>query len=540
MKSGFNISKTLYIGLSSIFMIIFIPVLFCIFMFGNTMDYNTVNKLITVYGNKRLTIFGFLIIFCIFIVLTLFKGVEQSKKASMITIGCLAVAFIMLYFINEEICKCIWFPQGWDVGCVVGSAYSLDAGTPIGTDTYYSIYPNNVPMAFILYRLYSFAANSGIYSLKPEFLWIQVICGMLSIAGMATCLTIKKMTNHLGAVLAGFVLYVACIGISPWKTVPYTDMYALLFPILSVCLYVHYYYAKSNAARMIYFGLSFLAGVMGSLVKPTVLIVAVAIMIVELCHFVFHLRQEWKQALIKLGLIALTFLLYKGALNYIYEDTGYIQNKEISATFHHYMVMGLNQETTGSYSAEDAGLIGQYPNREERIEVQMGMVFSRMKELGPIGYLKFLLTKTVMTFNDGTFNWGREGVYYLEKYPVLSKGAYAYTLKNIFWPEHQYSELFNTFCQTVWLAILFALPGLCLYRKHTHSLNLVLLSILGIMLYLMLFEARARYLLCFTPIFILGAVIGLVRYLELVQVIVKKVVEIVKKRACHVDEQEIK
>lgn len=530
MKSGFDISKTLYLGLSAIFMIVFIPVLFCIFMFGNTMDYNTVNKLLTTYGNKRLAIFSFFIIFVIILVLMFLKKVVQSSKTSIITVACLSVAFIMLYFINEEICKCIWFPQGWDVSQVTGTAYNLNAGNLIGNDTYYSIYPNNVPMAFILYRIYSFAANSGLYSLKPEFLWIQVICGMISIAGMAMCLTIQKLTNHVGAVLAGFVLYVACIGISPWKTVPYTDMYALLFPILSLCLYVYYYYAKNNIVRMIYFGLAFLTGVLGSLVKPTVLIVAVAIGLVEVSHLVFHMKQEWKQALIKLGLIVLTVFLYKGALNHIYEETGYEPNKEISATFHHYMVMGLNQDTTGSYSSEDAALIGQYPNREERIEVQMGMVAARIKEMGLVGYLKFLLTKTVMTFNDGTFNWGREGVYYLDKYPVLSQGAYAFALKNIFWPEHQYSETYHTICQTVWLAVLFALPGLCLYKKYNRGLNLILLSILGIMLYLMLFEARARYLICFTPIFILGAVIGIVRYFELVQIALKKLAALLKNR----------
>ncbi len=296
---------------------------------------------------------------------------------------------------------------------------------------------------------------------------------------------------------------------------------------------MYYYHAKNNIVRMVYFGLAFLTGVLGSLVKPTVLIVAVAIVLLEFSHLIFHMKQEWKQALIKLGLIVLTVFLYKGALNYIYEETGYEQNKEISATFHHYMVMGLNQETTGSYSPEDASLIGQYPNREERIKVQMGMVGTRIKDMGFAGYLKFLLTKTVMTFNDGTFNWGREGVYYLEKYPVLSQGSYVYALKKVFWPEHQYSEAFGTFCQTVWLAVLFALPGLCLYKKHNRSLNLILLSVLGIMLYLMLFEARARYLICFTPIFILGSVIGIVRYFELALTALKKLAALLKNRVSH-------
>lgn len=428
MKLKFDADKTLYIALSAIFTVVFIPVLFCIFMFGNTMEYNSVNKLLTIYGNKRLTVFSLLIIFAVFLVLMLFQKMEQNKKSNMITVASLSVAFILLYFVNEEICKCIWFPQGWDVGCVVGTAYSLNSGTPIGMDTYYSIYPNNVPMAFILYRLYSWAAHSATYPYKADFLWLQVICGLISVAGWATCMTVKKITGNLGAVLASFLLFVASIGISPWKTVPYTDMYALLFPVLSLCLYVYYHYAKDTVARMVYFFFAFLAGVLGSLVKPTVMIVPFAIIILEVVHLIFHLKQEWKKASIKLLLIIVTLLLYKGTLSYIYDDTGYTPNEEVSATYHHYMVMGLNKGTTGSYSAEDAGLIGQYPVREERIEVQKAMVVSRMKELGFAGYLKFLLTKTVMTFNDGTFNWGREGVFTIGGYPVLSKGFGTYVM----------------------------------------------------------------------------------------------------------------
>ena len=524
MKTKFDADKFIYMGLSSIFMVIFIPVLFCIFMFGNTMDYNTVNKLIAIYGNKRLALFSLLILFALFAVFWFFRKVEQKKRTTIITVVSLSVAFLLLYFINEEICKCIWFPQGWDVSCVVGTAYSLGSGIPIGTDTYYSMYPNNVPMAYILYRLYSWASHAAGYPYKADFLWLQVICAMISIAGFAVCMTVRKLTDNLGAVLACFLLYVASIGISPWKTVPYTDMYAMMFPILCLCLYVHYYYAKKTSARIIYFFFAFLTGVIGSLVKPTVMIVPVAIVLLELVYMFLHIKQEWKGALVKLGLILITVLLYKGALNLIYEDTGYIQNKEISATWHHYLVMGLNQDTTGSYSSEDAALIGQHPVRAERKEVQMHIAAERIKELGLAGYLKFLLTKTVMTFNDGTFNWGREGVFYIGKYPVLSKGPgeYVMALQNTFWPQHKYSGQFNTYCQTVWLAILLGLPGLCLCKKRDRSLQVILVSILGIVLYLMLFEARARYLLCFTPVFILAAVIGMVRYYELLQNFVKR------------------
>lgn len=82
------------------------------------------------------------------------------------------------------------------------------------------------------------------------------------------------------------------------------------------------------------------------------------------------------------------------------------------------------------------------------------MTIERLKEKGAIGYPCFLLRKMVMTFNDGAFGWGREGNITLNSYPVLSDASYADTLKNIFWPNHKYSEYFNTYSQIIWFVIL--------------------------------------------------------------------------------------
>ncbi len=517
LKVNLNVDATIYVCLSVLFLLIFVPVLLCIFMYGNTMEYHDTNKLIALWGNKRLSIFSIMILLLFLVMCGLLRKVEFNKKLSIITIGCLGVAFVLLYFVNEEICKCIWLKQGWDVDCVVGTAYNLALGHEIGDDVYYSMYPNNVPMAFILGRIYRIARNTAGYPYPEDFLWMQTICGLISVAGMATCITIKKVTNNLAAVLAGFILFVASIGISPWKTAPYTDMFALLFPILSLCFYVYYYHARQKFSKYLLFFFSYLAGAVGALIKPPVLIVLIAITLLEIVRAIQNIKTEWKQEIVKVSIIVATVLLYKGIQGYIYEDTGYIQNKDISATYYHYMLMGLNEDTTGSYYSPDVALIGRYPDPEERLSVQKALIAERIKEKGFGGYLNFLLRKTVMTFNDGAFGWGREGACYIESYPVLSKAPYSFALKNIFWPLHKYSIHFNTYCQIIWLAIIFAVPGICLCKKaeNRHLISTILLTLLGIILYLMIFEARARYLICFVPVFVLVAAVGITRYYEL-------------------------
>lgn len=106
---------------------------------------------------------------------------------------------------------------------------------------------------------------------------------------------------------------------------------------------------------------------MGSLVKPTVLIVVIAIIVLELVQGIKSLKMEWKELFIKIAMIAVVALLYKGVQLVIYDVTSYTPNEEIAATYHHYFLMGLNEETTGGCYSGDFAFLGSFDTKEERI-----------------------------------------------------------------------------------------------------------------------------------------------------------------------------
>lgn len=105
--------------------------------------------------------------------------------------------------------------------------------------------------------------------------------------------------------------------------------------------------------KWIFLFAAYFVGIMGSLVKPTVLVVVIAITVLELVQGIKSLKMEWKELLIKIAMIAVVALLYKGVQLVIYDVTSYTPNEEISATYHHYLLMGLNEETTGGYYSGD-------------------------------------------------------------------------------------------------------------------------------------------------------------------------------------------
>ncbi len=505
--------KGFYRIFSVLFLVIFIPILFCIVIWGNDMEYNVVNKVVTLQDNKVLLLLCIPVLILIFLFVYLTRKIEMTKKLSVIMNIVMLSIFTIIFLVNMEVCKCINIAQGWDVSCVVGTAYNLHNGILIGDDIYYSLCPNNVPITFVLYKLFDLADAMEGFTYVSDFMWVVAVCIMLSVTGYLTCVTVKKITQNFAATCITCFLYVGCVCFTPWKTVPYTDMFAIMFPMICISFYVFHYYSEKRILRYVLWFFIFLSGSLGALIKPTVFIVPIAIVLCEILRCVVSFRDKWKQLIVKVVLVITAIFIYMGCKAYIYEDVGYKQNEEIQFTAVHYMMMGLNEESTGSYHSGDVAISGSVSLLKDRTEKQIQVIKERLEEKGFFGYLNFLLRKMVMTFNDGTFGWGREGGYIPDVYPIYTDASYVTMIRDIFMPNYRYSGYFNTYSQAIWLLIIFCIPGVCFMEKEKREVSMpILVSMLGIIFYLMLFEARARYLICFLPILIFISSVGITSY----------------------------
>ena len=523
-----NINSGIQYAIFALFLLSFLPILFCVIVFGAGLDYQEVCKLATLVSNKVLflvAVIAIMVFTGVYYVLERVRipgsiSVSRSrfwtKWGTVAVAGALFAAFTAVYFLNVEICKCIWMEQGWDVKCVVEGARALAHSVPIGEEQYFAIYSNNVPITYFMALLYDKAERMANYPYPYDFIWIQVICAMISVAGFVMCMAVRKMLRKPAAVLAAFFLYIGCVCATPWKTAPYTDMFAVLFPVLCLSIYVFCCHEKRSVKKCLLWVLILVSAIAGALVKPTVLVVLIAIVVMEILQDVTHLRKQWKLLSIKICLLVAAGVLLTASKNYIYEEAGYSVNENAAVTYHHYLLMGLNEETTGGYHPDVLAFHGKFATPKERIPAQWEAIGEELAAKGVWGYLDFIKRKMVMTFNDGAFGWGREGDFSYDAYPVLTDASYAVFLRDVFWPDFLYSGRFNTYSQLVWLLMLCTIPGLCLVDKNNRHLAVTMaLSILGIILYLMLFEARSRYLLCFLPLFVMAAAIGLLQYCRL-------------------------
>ena len=170
------------VALASILLLLFLPVFYCILFYGSHMNYFEAYKLVTVGGNKVLFLAAVLGVALFSLLYLLLRKIPYNRHTA---IGMVLSSFVicfLLYLANVNISKCIAFYSGWDCGMVANSARWIFEGGELGYGDYYTIFSNNVPITWLLYRLYSFSSNLPNYPYNPEFIWIQFQCVMFSAA----------------------------------------------------------------------------------------------------------------------------------------------------------------------------------------------------------------------------------------------------------------------------------------------------------------------------------------------------------------------
>lgn len=497
--------------------ITFLPVLFCVFFLDKHIKYNEGLHPATVLPNAVLLVIALAGVAVVCLFARALRKVELTAKVNIITDIVLAGLFVLLYFINVWIAREIVFRLPWDIMVVTTHASYVAEGNAIGYQPYFSIYTNNIPIVYILKELFTRAMENPEYPYVNDFIWVQTNCVLLSLGGFFGCLTIKKLTRKFAPTLIYFMLYLALIGLTPWKIAPYTDTYGMIFPIMCVYFYLCYRDAEKAVWKFLFMALTLVSAAAGGLVKPSIYILLIAILMVELISFVQKYKEKWKYLLFEAVLIAGLFFIKGICVDYMIEDIGLDFNEELGAGWQHYFRMGQNEETTGSYSTEDAALFGEFQeNKQERNEAALERALARVREKGFFGNISFGIRKMVMVFNEGTFGWANE-VEIRERYPlsIARNDRITEFLRNVFWPDMPYTGRFNTFCQLVWIFCLVGMAGFCfLPGKRRENCVLLAVSFLGIYFYQLLFEARARYLMVFLPLLVVISVCGLWQYAE--------------------------
>ena len=421
--------------------------------------------------------------------------------------GLALLAFtVLLFLLQLFVSSRIWFKTGWDVEVITYTAEKLAQGGTLettGFEAYLQRYPNNVMIVFIFKLLIRFFAWLGIDAYAGLIIGS---CLNVSLSVLLAACVIKKITGSCSAGYAGFVVLSVLIGLSPWIIIPYTDTYVMLYPILAVFILV---YCENR--YLSYFLFTFFC-FWGCLIKPTVVIVWIAFVLIKGCRLLASFcgsKQYFKKLLAVIPILAAILLNLSVFRNMARAEIGFEADRTKEFSIVHFAMMGLREEPSyGGYSSEDVEYSKEFPTYDARIEGNLALIQQRLSALGPAGLVKHLVRKNLASYNDGTFAWAKEGTFY--KALNEKEGPVAGFLKNYYYTTSDQYGTFPFVCQLIWVALLLLCVVCGLSRKnHPDSINIIFLTLFGLSMFLLLFESRARYLLPFVPLYAVPAMLGL-------------------------------
>ncbi len=512
-------------------LVLFLPVFYAVIVYGANLNYNELHKIITAVGNRRL-LFCAVIGACLLGMVYFFaRKIPYTKRSATIFVVGTLVFGVAFYLINIKISKCIAFYGGWDCGMVANSARWIYEGGELGYDDYYNIFSNNIPVTWVLYKLYSLSASMTNYPYNPEFIWIQYQCILLTLAVVCTAFSALLISRNIGISSITLGLVSLLFGLSPWKMVPYTDGCSIVFPALVLFLYCLFRRSRSRCAYLLWFLLA-LAGCLGGIMKATCYVTLIAVGLVDFYWTITDdtaLLIKLKKTGCKLLLLVFAFFLASLGKQEMYRELDYHFNASMESGWSNFMYDGLNEETTGACSDGGMELVRAYAGQPKEVRVQKEMegIRQRIQERGFGGMLFFWLRKQVMSFNDGTFSWHQEGFFHAWDYPELTDSSWKEPLRSFYWLEGDNYIRFTTVSQGLWFFVLVGIilealfladTGITARKKQetgdltdsdTLCLSTVMIVIfIGMFLFIMLFEGRSRYLYNTVPVFCVMAVSG--------------------------------
>lgn len=416
----------------------------------------------------------------------------------------MALSFLFLFILQLFYISFIYTDIGWDCGTLVVTAMQPDMN--YGAE-YFSIYPNNLFLLFIYRIIIALFTKLKITNIWFAFSVINIILVDFSIF-LASNLAKKQW----GKKTCCFTLFIAILlfGFSPWLMVPYSDTISMPFVIGSIYLYFISIRSSKKSTKYI---LSICIGlilVIGYLIKPTVLIAGIAILVIQFLRLCKNMTL--KNVLRQLSFFLIIFICASSFLG-IYQT--YQKNQTMitiepdrAMPASGFFMMGLttsgepNAPLYGAWNQDDITILFAAHTTSEMDAVAKQEISTRLNTMSAFGYLKYLSQKARWITGDGTFYWAGEG-----NFANWTGNTKTNIAKDFIYPSGKYFQMYKIILQGIWsVSFFYIVLGILLSRKKSENSDqdiflLLRVATFGVILFVMLFEGRSRYLINFIPIF---------------------------------------
>ncbi len=438
----------------------------------------------------------------------------QNTKRYLIV---LIISTVVLLVLQIVIVDNIFFQVGWDVSYLKEAAEQyVDNNLDEFHKHYFEKNPNNIFMYIITIASVAIGKSIGFNGYKA-LVYFGVVLNNLSV--FMTSLVVYRVSKKRAWGYIAYVVSALLFGLSPWMIAPYSDIFSVLISISG--LYIFLVVRDSKIKWYVKPILVVILPGIAYAIKPTNIFILFAIAIYELIQLIG--RPDRLKALLRILIgigAAVAVIFLTKAVSYKIID--YKVNDNYVMPMSHYLLLGSNYNMVGQYNGMDDDYTCSFPSKEEKSKADTEEVIRRYKEMFPVQYIRHLCNKTYLNFSNGILGWGKEAGFVNEMYEndsTLGNALRSYYYlggDNILREENAFPEggenfsIFANMAQIIWymLLILCFLQSIRLLflKKSMSEVDVVSLisgiTILGIFVFLSLFETNARYLYSLLPIFV--------------------------------------
>ncbi len=391
----------------------------------------------------------------------------------------------------------------WDFNSIAqGAADAVKSGSiDVNIIDYLHRHQNNIPIFYLLKTVFGASAAIGITN-------FQLIGTILNVIAINSSLLLIYLTARrlFGVKKALFALVVSA-SILPivlmYAPVFYTDTLSLPFPIAILYLYSLYRTAKDKKKAFWLIPAITTVAALGSMIKFSVMIILVAIVIDMLIHATRARLKQLLLSLVTIVTIVTALLLGYGKLadSHIHARA---DPRSITTPWTHYVMMGLGKN--GQYNVDDDVTTSKHRTEQAAIDYNIAETKKRLADLGFL-YPYFLYFKALGTWTEGTY----ESLYRLGNMNIESSGYRPSELQKIVVSRDETQPLApQNLMNAVHALLLIALvvSSIKTYaRPDKQRVRAVMqLTILGLALFLLIWETNPRYIVNFLPVLVLLAV----------------------------------
>lgn len=320
----------------------------------------------------------------------LIKLIDNASKKKMIV---LTVVFILFFIIGQSLIVIFVDVLPFtDTMYIEAQALSIGKGlTSVADSNYFAIYSNNNMLLLIEIIIAKIFGSFG-----RNLVIMNMLC--IDLGVFFTCMIAKEVRNNKFALK---VLLLSILNPLNYLYVPYVYTTTLSLPFMVGLVYVAILLKKhiNNLKKSII--LSILLGIvfsLGYLLRPTQIIVLIALMLVGIFYFE---KKLWKKYIVIFLCVLISISITYFGINRVLNNISVDKTRNLPIT--HWIMMGLHN--SGQWNSYDLGYTLSYDNSQDMKKANIENIKLTLKDYGISGLIELLFKKIDTNWSSGTANY---------------------------------------------------------------------------------------------------------------------------------------